>query len=132
MKKKNNIRIYHLLVLSIFIGLFNSCSKDEVNPVPIYYSSIAAGFGHSLAIEPDGTLWAWGSNIFGQAGNGSEWGRNTPGLVGLGYAKIDAGRKHSMAIKTDGTLWVWGSNEYGQLGDGTTSNRNVPVQIGGN
>ncbi len=33
--------------------------------------AIAAGFGHSLALKNDGTVWAWGSNLFGALGNGS-------------------------------------------------------------
>jgi alpha-tubulin suppressor-like RCC1 family protein len=32
---------------------------------------IAAGEEHSLALKQDGTVWAWGSNVYGQLGIGS-------------------------------------------------------------
>ncbi len=33
--------------------------------------SVAAGFGHSLALKADGTVWAWGWNMYGQLGDGN-------------------------------------------------------------
>jgi hypothetical protein len=33
--------------------------------------AIAAGGEHSVAVQPDGTVWAWGGNAFGELGNGS-------------------------------------------------------------
>jgi alpha-tubulin suppressor-like RCC1 family protein len=35
-----------------------------------YWSEIAVGNIHSLAIKSDGTLWIWGSNFDGQLGEG--------------------------------------------------------------
>ncbi|MCY1019463.1 RCC1 domain-containing protein [Pyxidicoccus sp. MSG2] len=34
------------------------------------HAHIEGGGGHSLALRPDGTAWAWGSNAYGQLGNG--------------------------------------------------------------
>src|SRR5205085_1328332 len=36
---------------------------------------------HSLALESDGTLWAWGSNDHGQLGNNTTNDAYSPGLV---------------------------------------------------
>ena len=96
----------------------------------VYYTAIAGGEGHSLAIKTDGTLWAWGYNNTGQLGDGTKVDKNIPIKIGSGYAMIAAGRFYSLAIKTDGTLWAWGANDTGQLGDGTNVNKNIPVQIG--
>jgi hypothetical protein len=64
-------------------------------------SAIDAGDLHSLALKPDGTVWAWGLNSFGQLGNGSAGNtNNAPGqVIQLGGAvRITAGSRHSIAI----------------------------------
>ncbi|TMA71538.1 MAG: hypothetical protein E6J67_22500, partial [Deltaproteobacteria bacterium] len=94
---------------------------------------VAAGSQHSVAIHPDGTLWAWGEDVFGQLGDGTtNTERLAPVQVGTdkNWALIAADERHSFAIKTDGTLWAWGSNGNFQLGDGTATDRSTPVQIG--
>jgi alpha-tubulin suppressor-like RCC1 family protein len=32
---------------------------------------MAAGESHTVAVKWDGTLWTWGSNAYGQLGDGS-------------------------------------------------------------
>ncbi len=93
---------------------------------------IAAGAtGHSLAIKPDGSLWAWGDNSFGELGIGrSDWSsHSTPVQVLTGVAAVAAGGGHTLALKTDGTLWAWGDNGNGQVGDGTTAERHTPLRV---
>ncbi len=82
---------------------------------------VAAGEDHSLALKGDGTVWAWGSNEFGELGTGTTTGVTTPVQVsGLGdMAAVAVGDDHSLAIKNDGTLWAWGLNNVGQLGVGS-------------
>lgn len=89
---------------------------------------------HSLAILPDGSLWAWGDNSSGQLGIGYTGGFVTvPTRVGTDtdWVDIAAGYKFSLALKSDGTLWAWGYNISGQLGDGTgiTSGKDKPIKI---
>src|SRR5207245_9858695 len=49
----------------------------ESNPVPLRLEglgaarAITAGAYHGLALQPDGSLWAWGRNDRGQLGSGS-------------------------------------------------------------
>jgi alpha-tubulin suppressor-like RCC1 family protein len=92
--------------------------------------AIAAGSEHSLALKSDGTFWAWGGNVVGQLGNGTNIDSNIPVQVsGLtNVISIAAGETHSLALKSDGTVWAWGANWYGQLGDGTNTDRWTPVQ----
>jgi hypothetical protein len=35
------------------------------------WQSLATGAGHTVGVRPDGSLWAWGFNNFGQLGNNS-------------------------------------------------------------
>ncbi|OGA01288.1 MAG: hypothetical protein A3H35_20000, partial [Betaproteobacteria bacterium RIFCSPLOWO2_02_FULL_62_17] len=99
--------------------------------------AIAAGGVGSLALKSDGTVWAWGSNVYGGLGDGTTTNRTTPvqvlgpGGVGFlsGVVAIVAGNVHSLALKSDGTVWAWGNNSDGRLGDGTTTNRTTPVQV---
>ena len=76
---------------------------------------------HAFAVDPDGSLWAWGGNDYG----GSAW--VPPGRSGPHAAEgTRAGRRHpaggraeeSMALRSDGTLLVWGYEDYGLRGDG--------------
>ncbi|MBI4681978.1 MAG: PKD domain-containing protein, partial [Nitrospirae bacterium] len=95
-------------------------------------SKIAAGFAHSISLKSNGTLWAWGSNSFGQLGDGSTTDTSAPVQVGTDnkWVAISAGDNYTIALKSNGTLWAWGSNSFGQLGDGTTTDTSTPVQIG--
>ena len=91
---------------------------------------IAAGASHSLAIDAQRGLWAWGSNERGQIGDGgdSEYIRR-PVRVLSDVVSVSAGGVHSMALTSEGGLWAWGANGRGQLGDGTTTDRRLPVLI---
>jgi len=103
----------------------------DIQPVlPI--AKISVGFDHTLLLKPDGTLWAWGNNQFGQLGDSSTENRSTPVQIGKNkdWKDITAGYYHSMALKTNGTIWTWGANGSGQLGDGTNTDRSFPAQMG--
>ncbi|MBE3556789.1 MAG: cell wall-binding repeat-containing protein [Firmicutes bacterium] len=94
---------------------------------------ISAGYGFSLALNSDGTVWAWGFNYFGALGDGTTVDRYSPVRVSqlTDIQAIAAGQDHALALGKDGRVWAWGDNRYGQLGDGTTTNRYIPVQIPG-
>jgi len=97
----------------------------------IAIADVAGGRNHVLALSAVGTVYAWGSNGFGQLGNGTLMDSSTPVLVSslTGVVAVFAGRDHSMAVKADGTVWTWGFNRNGELGDGTTTKRKVPVEV---
>jgi alpha-tubulin suppressor-like RCC1 family protein len=89
------------------------------------WATISAGEVHCLAIKRDGSLWAWGSNEYGQLGNedGTIQKSSTPVQVGTNtdWTVIAAVGLHSLAIKNDGTLYAWGDNSFGQLGRDTAA-----------
>ena len=88
-------------------------------------ASIALGGDYSCALLADGTMKCWGSNDYGQLGDGTTTNSTIPVEVsGITTAtSIAMGRVHSCALLTDGTVKCWGLNDYGQLGDGTTNCR---------
>lgn len=110
---------------------------------------ISAGQHYTLALAADGTVWAWGSNDFGQLGDGSQKPKEDfyvsarersaprqvvgPGGKGLlrDVTAIAAGYQHAIALYKDGTVWGWGDNSAGQLGNGSTEESSVPVQVRG-
>ena len=55
------------------------------------WTSISAGGYHTLAVQTDGTLWAWGYNDTGQLGDGTTTDRLSPVQVGSGFASVAAG-----------------------------------------
>lgn len=96
-------------------------------------TAIAAGSAHSLALDSEGSVWAWGRNSNGQLGDGTTARKTSPIQVpGVGsITAIGAGSDHSIAVGSGGAVWAWGRNQYGQLGDNTTSQRTTPVQVKG-
>jgi alpha-tubulin suppressor-like RCC1 family protein len=96
------------------------------------WSIISAGGGYSIALKTNLTLWAWGYNLYGQLGDGTQTNRWTPLEIGADsdWASIAGSQSHAIARKTNNTLWSWGYNGYGQLGDGTQTDRWTPRQIG--
>jgi alpha-tubulin suppressor-like RCC1 family protein len=104
-----------------------ACDADDNDWV-----SLAAGgnASHSLALKSNGKLYAWGSNNYGQLGDGTAVDKLSPvPIAGNDWVEFVAGLDHNLALKSNGTLWAWGSNNYGQLGDGTTVDKLSPVPI---
>ena len=96
-------------------------------------ASIAAGAFHGLAAMADGTVRAWGSNVFGNLGDGSTNQATTAvSAAGLsGITGVGASDWSSYAISASGDLYAWGRNESGQLGDGTLVDQHTPELISG-
>lgn len=113
---------------------------DDATHLARRYKAVAAGTNHSLAIDTDGYLWAWGLATNGRLGLGgtssSPTGAtdNLPTQVGMAKWKaISAGDTHSLAIDENDDLYAWGSQADGRLGNGTTSTTTsivAPAKIG--
>jgi alpha-tubulin suppressor-like RCC1 family protein len=98
------------------------------------WSALAAGDSHTLGIQFDGTLWAWGENQYGQLGTEPSVLRAIPARIGSSndWKAVAAGGGNSFALKNDGSLWTWGRNDHGQLGIGAAINVSVPTRVGTN
>ena len=116
-------------------GQLGNGTTQGTQPTPVQVQSltnvkaIAAGYYFTVALKNDGTVLTWGSNVYGQLGNGTKTGSSVPIAVINDVKAIAAGGGHTVALKTDGTVWAWGRNNYGQLGDETTTDRLSPVQV---
>ena len=96
---------------------------------------VATGATHTVVLRSDGSVWTWGSNYYGELGNGRRGAvpMSTPVQVQdiPNVTAIAAGRRYTVALCNDGYVWTWGDNLDGQLGDGTTTNRTTPVEVQG-
>jgi len=94
-----------------------------------------AWYSQAMAINTDGELWMWGTNVQGNLGQNNKTQYSSPVQVpGTTWSKLAGGQSiyyASAAIKTDGTLWMWGNNGQGQLGQNNRTYRSSPVQVAG-
>lgn len=105
-----------------------------------HINDIDAGWMHSLALDVNGFVWAWGWNEYGQLGDSSTHPNSTPvqvhGPNDANYLEniiaISAGRSglHSLAVDANNFIWAWGRNEEGQLGNGESGSKELtPVRV---
>ena len=94
----------------------------------------AANNGQTGAILTDGSFWAWGSDQFGQLGNGKMMPNSGPTPVhvphGVIFVDINSGGATMYGIDTTGTAWSWGQNNDGQRGIGIARPVAVPGRLG--
>ena len=110
----------------------NKSSPTKIGTANNWQYVMGGGSYSSFGIQTDGTLWAWGSNTFGNLGDGTYVNESVPTRIGTAnnWQTVVAGFYVTVALKTDGTLWAWGDNYNGEIGDGTTVDKSVPTQIG--
>ncbi|MGE5223091.1 MAG: RCC1 repeat-containing protein [Omnitrophica WOR_2 bacterium] len=97
-------------------------------------TAVETGDSHTCVVLSNGSLQCWGSNAFGQLGNGASGLRLQPvSVLGLasGVIAVTQGTLHACALTAAGGVKCWGNNQYGQLGDGTTIDRVSPVSVAG-
>ena len=117
-------------------GTENNSLTPEVIMLPhgVHATQVSAGYNHSLAIGADGNVYAWGDNSYGELGDGTNTGSDTPVLIslpgGVHATAVAAGQaNYSLAVGSDGNVYAWGDNSFGELGDGTTTSSDTPVLV---
>jgi len=86
-------------------------------------TQISVGGTHVCAVRPDGTVACWGTNYYGQLGDGTLVDARVPvDVVGITDAvEVSAGYDHTCIRRTGGEVVCFGSNDRGRLGDGDDS-----------
>jgi alpha-tubulin suppressor-like RCC1 family protein len=89
--------------------------------------------GHAPALAQVEGVWAWGSNLTGEIGNGSasQTPVSTPvkSEVIKDVVAVEGGSGFTLALRADGTVWAWGRNDLGQLGTGVPGDTYTPTRL---
>ena len=132
----DDIRIYDRALSATEVSALYSLEsqpEDPSAPIQIVDSNVttvSSRGSHALFQKMDGSLWAMGSNAYGQLGDGTTTDRHTLiKIVDGNVTAFSAGGDHSRFVQADGSLWAMGRNHAGQLGDGTTTDRASPVKV---
>ncbi len=129
------------------------CSRT---PVPVVggltFTQLSVGYYHSCGLVTNGAWYCWGSNNYGQLGNGTigpdtcyDECSATPVAVSgppdptchtaapcVIFATVfPGGRRYSCGVTSGGVAYCWGENILGQLGDGSTVNSLAAVAVAG-
>ena len=133
------------------LGNGDTIGANQYSPVAVVTSGVlngktithlsSGGYGTTIAVASDGTVYSWGLNNYGELGNGDTTGANryspvavdTSGVLnGKTITQISSGGYGTIiAVASDGTAYTWGHNLFGQLGNGDTTgaNRYSPVAV---
>jgi alpha-tubulin suppressor-like RCC1 family protein/fibronectin type 3 domain-containing protein len=128
----NSATYFYVVTASNIYGESGTTNEETATPQKlIIMPQIIGGYGHSLALKEDGSVWSWGYNDYGQLGDGTNTNSNVPIMIaGInGVKAVSTGHSHCLALKIDGSVWAWGANYNYQLGDGSTTPRNIPTQV---
>jgi alpha-tubulin suppressor-like RCC1 family protein len=118
--------------------LGNGTSDDSPVPVPVVGlgpispSFVDAGLVHNCALLVGGAVACWGSNLFGQLGDGSTVDSSSVPVMVKGVSNaidMDVGDYHSCAVINGGAIKCWGRNDMGQLGIPPSTSHSVPVVV---
>ncbi|NOT06596.1 MAG: hypothetical protein HOP28_00145, partial [Gemmatimonadales bacterium] len=94
-------------------------------PGTVKFTRILPGFDRACGLDASGTMYCWGSDIFGTLGTGG--GRHPEPRPVLGNRKyvaiygVDTFNYWTCGLTDSGALWCWGANDGGIFGDTRTS-----------
>ena len=130
--KKFDCCHYELIILTKSDKLYTIQYKIKSHIIP-NVKKIKCGYDSCFALTNRGSLYSYGSNIFGQLGLGNYSPSNSFQKVPLeNVIAIACGYYHVMTLickKNSNKLYVWGRNDYGELGLGDNKSRHWPTRL---
>ena len=136
-----HLRVPIAFVVALHAHVCAALHPDSLSPLATQVTGLTSGVSKvicgdyfSCAISTSGALSCWGSNAYGQLGDGTFVDKLVPTPVSSmtsGVNSASAGSAHVCAIKTDGAVYCWGSNLLATLGNTKCCNApsNTPVQV---
>jgi alpha-tubulin suppressor-like RCC1 family protein len=123
----------------LFGQLGNGAASARVNTPSsvaggLTFTQISTGLIDTCAITQAGKAYCWGSDFFGELGNGfpqAQTSAPSPVSGGLVFMQVSAGSSQTCGVTTRGQAYCWGLNANGQLGTGVLSGSNVPSPVAG-
>ena len=106
-QKYRAVRKFFSIALALILTFAMLPPALKVGALGDTFSAVSAGGWHSLAVKSDGSLWAWGWNIYGQLGDGTTADKSSPVKIMDGVKAVSTGYYNSVALKSDGSLWTW-------------------------
>jgi alpha-tubulin suppressor-like RCC1 family protein len=139
-----------LAVVSGLLGVLVGCRENPESPTSpsesatsllattatpaLTFRQVSVGRNHTCGVTLGDRAYCWGSNLYGELGDGTTGtSRTSPRAVigGLRFRQVDVGDGHTCGVTTANVGYCWGFNLTGQLGDGTTIDRLRPVKVVG-
>ncbi|PUZ64956.1 hypothetical protein GQ55_3G184500 [Panicum hallii var. hallii] len=120
------------------------CSKADIlvpkpleSDVVLDVQQIACGSRHIALTTRQGEVFAWGEELGGRLGHGTDADISRPKLVeALAVSNVEyiaCGEFHTCAVTASGDLYTWGDGYYnaGLLGHGAGTSHWLPKQVSG-
>jgi len=125
--------------------LIAGCGEEPTAPSPgrsnlglaatadaaLEFRQVSAGLAHTCGVTMDNLAYCWGSNAYGQIGDGSSADRLIPTSVAgeHRFSEISVGVDHSCGVTLEKRIYCWGRNGEGQGGDGSFGHRSMPTPV---
>lgn len=112
--------------------------EPQNRPYPIVsigdgLADVVAGEHHSLALLPNGQVYAWGRGDSGQLGVGDSTPSSSIPVHVTGFEvpvrMIACGGNHNLAVDINESLYSWGFGAMGQLGSGSDEDKLKPSVV---
>ena len=98
------------------LGNGGDTALQHTSPIAVVggltFSSVSAAYLHTCGVATGGQAYCWGTNYFGQLGDGASdtTHQDSPVAVvgGLTFATVSAGTEHTCGLTTEGVAYCWG------------------------